>query len=337
MFDVVALGEILIDFTPAGFSPSGNALFERNPGGAPANVAAAVARLGGSAAFIGKVGNDQFGRFLKRVLEENRIDTRGLRFSGEANTTLAFVHLDERGERSFSFYRNPGADTLLTVEDLDLTLIDEAKIFHFGSLSLTHEPSRSACLAAVEHARRAGKVISYDPNWRPPLWENDDVARSMMSLGLEMADVVKLSEAELELLTGSSDLNWGTRELMDRGIRLVVVTLGAKGCYYRSHAGTGHLPTYKAKVVDTTGAGDAFVGGLLFQLARLGGMGTGLSSLDLQALSASELERMLAFANAVGALSTSKRGGIPSMPCLREVEECLARGEVLAPEDAEEA
>lgn len=161
----------------------------------------------------------------------------------------------------------------------------------------------------MEHARRAGKVISYDPNWRQPLWENDDVTRSMMSRGLEMADVVKLSEAELGLLTSSSDLDWGTSELMDRRICLVVVTLGARGYCYRSRAGTGHLPTYKAKVVDITGASDAIVGGLLFQLAGLGGMETGLSSLGLQALSASELERMLAFANAAGALSTSKRGG----------------------------
>lgn len=315
MLDLVALGELLIDFTPAGQSASGNALFERNPGGAPANVVAALTKLGGSGAFIGKVGNDQFGHFLREVLAANRIDTRGLRFSAEANTTLAFVHLDERGDRSFTFYRKLGADSLLRVEDLDLQLIDEAKIFHFGSVSLTHEPARSATLAAARYAKENGKLVSYDPNWRPPLWESEAAAKEGMSLGLRYADLVKLSEVELEFLTGEPHIDRGSGKLAELGISLVVVTLGPKGCYYRSPRGTGHLPTYDTRVVDTTGAGDAFLGGLLFQLS---GLDRSPAELDPPVVTG-----ILKFANAVGALCAAKRGAIPAMPSMEEVNACL--------------
>ncbi|HHY46140.1 MAG TPA: carbohydrate kinase [Firmicutes bacterium] len=315
MFDVVALGELLIDFTPAGYSASGNVLFERNPGGAPANVLVALTMLGGKGAFIGKVGDDQFGHFLKGVLGERGIDTRGLRFSSEANTTLAFVHLDERGDRSFSFYRNPGADTLLRAEEVDFGLVDEARIFHFGSLSMTHEPARSATLAAVKYAKESGKIVSYDPNWRPPLWQDDAAAREGMSLGLKFADVLKLSEAELGFITGEPDLDRGSKKLLEMGISLVVVTLGPKGCYYRCPSGTGQLPTYDTRVVDTTGAGDAFMGALLFHISRM--------EYSLQELDRPEVERMLDFSNAAGALCASKKGGIPAMPTIDEVVSCM--------------
>ena len=174
MYDITALGELLIDFTPLGDSPAGQPLFEANPGGAPANVLTALARLGGRGAFLGKVGDDRFGRFLAQALTEHGVDPTGLRFSSEAPTTLAFVHLDRHGDRSFSFYRHPGADTTLTAEEVDRRLIEEGRIFHFGSLSLTDEPARGATLHAVEYARARGKIVSYDPNWRPPLWPSDE-------------------------------------------------------------------------------------------------------------------------------------------------------------------
>lgn len=314
MFDVVALGELLIDFTPAGYSAAGNVLFERNPGGAPANVLAAVTKLGGSGAFIGKVGDDKFGYFLKETLEKTGIDAKGLKFSEDANTTLAFVHLGKDGDRSFSFYRRPGADTTLEEKDLDYSLIDEAGIFHFGSLSMTDEPARSSTIRAVEYAKSKGKIISYDPNWRPPLWKSEEAAKNGMNKGLRYADVLKISEVELEFLTGTGDLESGSRILYDGGIRFVIITLGPRGCYYRCTAGTGHLNTYNTKVIDTTGAGDAFLGAFLYRLCRLE------CKLDL---SKQQIENMIDFSNAAGAVCASGRGAIPSMPSMPDVEKCI--------------
>jgi Sugar kinases, ribokinase family len=316
MYNVTALGELLIDFTPAGVSAAGNVLFERNPGGAPANVLAAITKLGGAGAFIGKVGNDQFGHFLKQVLNDNSIETKGLKFSHEVNTTLAFVHLDEKGDRSFSFYRKPGADTTLEIKDLEFDLIDKTEIFHFGSLSMTEEPSKSATLKAVEYAKNKGRIISYDPNWRPPLWKNDIAAKEGMELGLKYADILKISEIELEFLTGVGDLDKGSKIFFDMGIKLIVVTLGPKGCYYRCNAGTGLLPTYDTKVVDTTGAGDAFFGGLLYMV--------GSHHLDLNNINKPEIEAAIDFSNAVGSTCASKRGAIPAMPTLSEVKHCMS-------------
>jgi len=315
MYDVVALGELLIDFTPVGSSPNENVLFERNPGGAPANVLSAVSKLGGTTAFIGKVGNDRFGHFLQQVLHANKIETKGLRFSETEHTTLVFVHLDERGDRSFSFYRNPGADTMLDEKDLDYGLIDQGNIFHFGSLSMTNEPSRNATLKAAEYAKSKKKIISYDPNWRPLLWENESAAREGMLLGLKYTDIVKLSEIELELLAGENDLHSGSQKLLDLGMKLIIVTLGPKGCFYRHHSGTGYLNTYNTKVIDTTGAGDAFLGGLLYRISM---RRCGLDNLEHEAI-----EEMLDFANAVGALCASGRGAIPAMPSMEEVQRCI--------------
>lgn len=315
MFDVVALGELLIDFTPAGISKSGNMLFERNPGGAPANLLAALSNLGGKGAFIGMVGNDQFGHYLNSVLEEKHIETKGLSFSDEVNTTLAFVHLDDRGDRSFSFYRKPGADTMLEEKNLNFELIDKAKIFHFGSLSLTSEPSRNTTLKAVEYAKEKGLIISYDPNYRPALWESSLAAKQGMKLGLKFADLLKVSEIEIEFLTGEKDMDKATKGLFDMGIKLIVVTLGPKGCYYRCACGTGHLPTYNTKVIDTTGSGDAFLGGMLYHIARL--------SCLLDEISKEKMEEIIDFANAVGALCATKIGAIPAMPTMCEVEECM--------------
>ncbi len=315
IFDVVALGELLIDFTPTGNSSANNLLFERNPGGAPANVLTAVSKLGGKSAFIGKVGNDQFGNFLKSVLEDNHIESRGLKFSEKVNTTLAFVHLDEHGDRSFSFYRNPGADLMLTPEDLELDIIKNCKIFHFGSLSMTDEPARRATLKAVEFAKSEGKIISYDPNWRPLLWKDDKQARVGMMLGLEYADILKISETELEFLTGESNPEKGSEILFNKGIKLVLVTLGPKGCYFRCSDGCGHLNTYDTKVVDTTGAGDAFLGGLLYQISKV--------TTPLAEINKTMISDIIDFSNAVGALCASKRGAIPAMPSKTEVEDCI--------------
>jgi fructokinase len=314
MYDVCALGELLIDFTPAGTSPAGNLLFERNPGGAPANVLAAVTRLGGTGAFIGEVGADAFGRYLQQVLEDNGIESRGLRFAADADTTLAFVTLTEAGDRDFSFYRRPGADTRLSPEDLDLSLISGARIFHFGSLSMTHEPARSATLQAAAHARATGRLVSYDPNWRPPLWESPEKARAGMELGLPFADILKISEVELEFLTGETDLGKGSRKLFRAGMQLLLVTLGPRGCYYRSAQGAGRLDTYDTRVVDTTGAGDAFLGGLLYRVARL--------ERPLRDLPVEDLEELVDFSCAVGSLCTTKRGAIPAMPTLDDVQRC---------------
>lgn len=315
MFNVTGLGEILIDFTPAGLSPAGNVMFERNPGGGPPNLLAAVARLGGKGAFIGKVGKDQFGEYLKKVLIENGIEASGLKFSDDVNTTLAFVHLDENGERSFSFYRNPGADMMLDERDLDFNLIENSKILHFSSLSLTDEPARSATKSAIEFAKKHGKIISFDPNWRPPLWESEAKAKKQMEYGVENTDILKISEVELEFITGEKDLDIGSKILFEAGVKLVVVTLGSQGCYYRSAVGTGRLPTYNTKVVDTTGAGDAFLGGLLYNISKM--------DVRPEQLTKEQLERIIDFSNAVGALCVTKRGGVPAMPFLKEVEACM--------------
>jgi fructokinase len=313
MNDVVALGELLIDFTPYGISESGNSLFERNPGGAPANVAVALSKLKNKTAFIGMVGNDEFGTFLKNVLEDNGVNTVGLKFNNKVNTTLAFVHLKSNGDRNFSFYRNPGADMMITTNDIDFDIIGSSKVFHFGSLSLTDEPSRSAALAAVKFAKNNGIIISYDPNLRPQLWKSLELAKEMIVLGLDFADILKVSEEELEFITGTKELNEGTDILFNAGIRLIMVTLGEKGCFYRYEGGFGLVEAFKVNAVDTTGAGDAFLGAVLHKLSD--------SSINqIVNMKKAEMEEVIKFANAVGALVTTKKGAIPAMPAMDEID-----------------
>jgi fructokinase len=316
MFDVTALGELLIDFTPSGVSENGNPLFERNPGGAPANVLASLSRLGARTAFIGKVGNDQFGRFLRDCLNLNKIDVSGLKMSETVKTTLAFVHLTDTGDRSFSFYRDPGADLTLEPSEILADMIRHSGIFHFGSLSLTDEPARSATLTALEIARDNGVIISYDPNLRPPLWKSPAEAEREIRRGLEYADILKISDEELVFITGESDLEKGSRILSDMGIGLIFVTLGLRGTFFRHGGDTGKLDTYGVRVIDTTGAGDAFLGGILYGLR-------GKKRADLAGLDKAEIERMTDFANAVGALTTTKKGAIPAVPSLEEVQSCM--------------
>lgn len=313
-FDVTALGELLIDFSPFGKSSNGNNLFEQNPGGAPANVLTAVVRQGGRGAIISAVGNDDFGRFLRNVMNDVGISTLGLQSTNEAATTLAFVSLDKSGDRSFSFCRKPGADQKIKKDNIDISLIDNCTIFHFGSLSLSDEPSRSAAIFAAKYARDNGKIVSYDPNWRPPLWNNIDEGIKGMSLGLPLTDILKLSEEELMLLSGEKEAVKGTLLLQKKykNLKLIVVTLGSNGCFYRCGNSTGIIPAYNVKTVDTTGAGDSFWGALLYKIVK-----------NVECINGGQdeyLRSAMDYANAAGALCTTKNGAIPAIPSFEEVE-----------------
>jgi fructokinase len=311
---ITVFGEILIDFTPAGVLESGASLFEKNPGGAPANVAVCVARLGGKAAFIGKAGDDMFGRFLQSVLKENNVDTRGFRFSKEYSTTLAFVELDKSGERSFAFYRNPGADTTLKTKEVDLELIKGSGIFHFGSLSMTNEPSRTATIKSLQYASKNNVTVSYDPNLRPSLWKSTEVAKKRIKSVIGYADILKISEEELFFLTDEREPEKGTLKIYSEyGTKLILVTLGSKGAFYRFGTETGEKGTFNdLKVIDTTGAGDAFMGAFLFSLADR-------SIVEVNKLDRQSIEDILLFSNAAASLCVTKKGGIPAMPDLTKV------------------
>jgi sugar/nucleoside kinase (ribokinase family) len=317
--DLVALGEILIDFTPAGKRSGGNDLFERNPGGAPANVLVCAAKLGISASFIGCVGGDMFGAFLRDALEERHVVTDAMRVSKTRGTTLAFVALDYEGERTFSFYRNPGADTELSPDDLDLNLIRSARIFHFGSLSLTDEPSRSATLAALECARAAGVRVSYDPNLRPALWRSLHDAKDQILSVMGYADIVKISDEELLFLTGERDLSAGSAMLYERfRMPVLLVTCGADGAYFRTAAGEGTVPAFSAgATVDTTGAGDCFLGAFLYCSLS--------ANADIRAADRETIARWALFSSAAAAVCVTRRGAIDAMPSLEEVQALLSR------------
>ena len=239
MYDIVALGESLIDFTPAGINEMGMPLFSQNPGGAPANVLAMASKLGRSTAFVGKVGRDAFGRFLQEHMEKAGIDCSALRRDDRVPTTLAFVQLDEYGDRSFSFYRDPGADVMLRPEEVDDTLLEGCRIFHFGSVSLTKEPCRGTTLWAARRAREAGALISYDPNYRPFLWPSVEAARRALCAALELTDILKVSEEEMCLLTGESTLPGGAEKLQAMGPSAVFITRGKEGAYFRTPSGEG--------------------------------------------------------------------------------------------------
>ena len=310
-YDVVALGEILIDFTPCGKSEAGQYLFEQNPGGAPANVLTALSKFDRKIAFIGKVGKDMHGSFLKNVLVENGIVTDGLVEDETVFTTLAFVGLSDTGERSFSFARKPGADTCLSMHELKTELISESKVFHIGSLSLTAEPVKSTTLKALEIARKAGCVISYDPNYRAPLWDSKEDAIREMRLVLPFVDVMKLSDEETELLTGVAEPEAAAKKLMEQGVKIVAVTLGEEGTLIATKEGSFHVSAYKVKVVDTTGAGDSFWGGFLHKLLE--------AEKSVDEISLEEATEFARFGNAVASLCVEKRGAIPAMPTLEEV------------------
>jgi len=321
MFDVVAMGELLIDFTPAGASDAGNLLFERNPGGAPANVLAVVSKYGGRCAFIGKVGADMFGDFLRGKLQELSIDCSNLVSDPDHNTTLAFVSIDQNGDRSFSFYRDPGADTCLTADEVDTELIRQCRIFHFGTLSMTREPARSATFKALETAKSFGRIISFDPNYRPLLWKDEGQAIRAMKDGLSCADIAKLSLEEAQMVTGKKDPEDCAKLIISQGLSLVAVTMGADGCVYAAGDYCGALPGYPAKTVDTTGAGDTFWGTVLFELIKRG-IDT---HADMSGLPEDELSVIMLTASIAAGMSTEKKGAIPSIPDYSRVIEALNR------------
>ncbi len=313
MPDIITVGELLIDLTQTFIDDNRVRHYAANPGGAPANVAVAAARLGAKAGFIGKVGRDTFGADLRAVLVRSGVDVSGLYETGEALTTQAVVSVAPSGERSFSFYRSPGADTLLTVDEVAAALADPPKVVHFGSVSLTAEPARSATLAAGELAKQGGALVSYDPNYRANLWPDEETAVAWMKKPLPMVDVLKISDEELPLLTGTDDPEKGTAELAKLGIRLILVTLGSKGVFYRMGEAVGAIGGIKVKVADTNGAGDTFLGALLSRLVLRG-------EKPLEGLTPGELEEMLSFANRAAALTCTRSGAIPAMPTLAEVE-----------------
>ncbi|WP_310832688.1 PfkB family carbohydrate kinase [Paenibacillus pedocola] len=312
MLDVIAIGEVLIDFTPAGRTAGGNEQFECNPGGAPANVAAALSRLGAKSALISKVGEDQFGSLLHNTLLGSGVDVSEVSYTNEASTTLAFVHLDDQGDRSFSFFRKPGADTFLHSRDIPLHRIESCKALHFGSLSMTHEPARTATKTAVLKAKESGVLLSFDPNIRFALWKSKEEARQNIFWGMNYADILKISEEELSFITGISDVEKGSLELQQQfDISLIVVTLADKGCYYRLAGLDGYVPGFKVKAIDTTGAGDAFLGCLLYKILENGS--------SLHELTSQQMISMLTFANAGGALVTTRKGALGSMPTTDEI------------------
>lgn len=310
MTDITAIGEILIDLTQSGTNENGIPRFDANPGGAPANLAVAASRLGARTAFIGRVGRDSFGAFLKNCLKDNGVDVSGLSVDPVRHTTLAVVALDKTGERTFSFYRDPSADVNLAAEDIPVSQLKNTRFLHFGSVSLTAEPARSATLYAAKTAKAQGALISYDPNYRASLWPDEQTAIARMLEPLPLVDVLKVSDEELPLLTGTDDPEAGTALLAGKGIALVLVTLGAKGAFYRFRGKTGHVPGVPCKVGDTNGAGDTFLGAALSRLSKL----ESLDGLDIP-----ELERVLAFANKAASITTSRHGAIPAMPTPEEM------------------
>ena len=316
--DVVALGELLIDFTCEAVDAGGYPTMAAHPGGAPANFLAALSRFGAETALMGKVGDDAFGKMLLGTLQKAGIDTRGMVTTEEVFTTLAFVTLDETGNREFSFSRKPGADTCLTEQELDLRLIDETKVFHFGTLSLTHEPARSATYRAVEYARRQGKWITFDPNLRKPLWKDLDTAKEQMRWGLSQADVVKISDEEVAFLFGMTPEEGAAHILREFGGKLVFVTCGARGCFFQNRRTSGMVPGLTGlSVVDTTGAGDIFGGSALWMLLQTGE--------DPAELTEAQLRKVTEFACASAGLSTTRYGGISSVPSYEQVMAVLNR------------
>lgn len=314
---VVCFGELLIDFVPtvSGLSLAEAPAFKKAAGGAPANVAVGIARLGGSSAFIGKVGEDEFGYMLADILKENNVNTEGMRFDPGARTALAFVTLRSDGEREFMFFRNPSADMLLREAELDYDLIRKAKIFHYGSISLITEPCRSAHIAAAKAAKESGVVLSYDPNLRLPLWPSAESAREGILSIWETADIIKISEDEIKFLTKGEDPydDAVARKLFHPNLKLLLVTEGPDGCRYYTKEFSGRVNGFKVDSVDTTGAGDAFVSGILSQLA-----------VDLSLLQKEDLLRdALKFANACGALTVTERGAIPALPTREAVLNAL--------------
>ena len=312
MIDVAAIGELLIDFTPG----DGEWSFVAHPGGSVANFLAQLSVLGKSTAFMGMVGQDQFGAYLRDTLVGVGVGTEGLKMNPDVGTTLAFVHINAQGDRSFTFYRRPGADMMFTEQDIDYGLIDSARYFHFAGVSLTKEPMRSATFAAASYARRAGKVISFDLNYRATLWDSEQEAAEVLRLGVPLCDLLKVSDEEALMITGEATVQKAAAALAAMGPALVLVTLGARGCHCYHRNLDRHFDTYDTKVVDTTGSGDSFLGAVVYRLSCLG--------LPVAALSEAQLAEMVDFGNAAGSCCAAGYGAIPSLQGEQGIRACMA-------------
>ncbi len=316
MIDVTAIGELLIDFAGLSADEAGYPTMKANPGGAPANLLAALRAYGCSTAFLGKVGDDAFGRMLTGTLEKCGIRTDGVVTDPDVFTTLAFVTFDETGNRHFSFSRKPGADTCLRFEELDLSLIDSCRDFHFGTLSLTDDPARTATVRAVAYAREKGKIISFDPNLRRPLWKDLEAAKEAICWGLGQADIVKISDEETEFLWNCTPEEAAEKLHREYGVTLAFITLGPKGCYYSGNGFRGEVKTLSGvHTIDTTGAGDIFGGSVLSRILRTG--------TPLSEIGEDQLRDAVRFACCAASLSTEKQGGISSVRSLEEVETAM--------------
>lgn len=316
-YDVTALGELLIDFTEAGVSPQGNPLWEANPGGAPCNVLAMLKKLGHETAFIGKIGRDVYGDQLRKAVEDAGIHTDALLTDPTVHTTLAVVHRLENGDRDFSFYRNPGADMMLREDELPLAMLADTKIFHFGTLSMTHQGVREATVAAVRLAKEAGALISFDPNLRPPLWASEEDARACIGWGLSQCDILKISDNEVTFMTGTEDLDEGTDILKERypNIRMLNVTAGPDGSISHCCGKRVYVPSFRlGGTIETTGAGDTFCACILHDVLSRG----------FTDRTEEDLRDMLRFSNAAAYLVTTKKGAIRSMPSPEDIREILA-------------
>ena len=315
-YDVIALGELLIDFTMNGQSEQGNNMFEACPGGAPCNVLALLNKMGKKTAFIGKVGKDQFGALLRDTITEAGIDASNLMVDENVNTTLAFLHTFPDGDREFSFYRNPGADMMLTADEVNPEVVKDTKVFHFGTLSMTHEGVREATKKAVETAKANGCLVSFDPNLRPPLWSSLDLAKEQMEYGFGKCDILKISDNEIQFVSGKEDYDEGIAYLQETyNIPLILLTMGKDGsrAYYKGMR--VERPGFSVKAIETTGAGDTFCGSSLNYLVDH----------DFENLTEEQLGEMLTFANAAAALVTTKKGAIKAMPVKEEVLELIQK------------
>lgn len=310
-YDISAIGELLIDFTVKDNKDANTRLFEQNPGGAPANVLACASRLGSKTAFIGKVGSDMHGIFLKNTLDDENICTKGLLLDSDYFTTLAFVDLSESGERTFSFARKPGADTMIRKDEVDYEIIKNSKIFHVGSLSLTDSTCREATFAALDYAKNNGIMISYDPNFRAQLWENIEVAKEYMRKVIPYADVMKISDEEMKIMTDCENYEEAAKKLCDKGVSIVAVTLGKEGAYVCTSKGGVLVSGFTSKVVDTTGAGDAFWGAFLHKIAS--------NQKSFKELDITEIYEYARFANSAASICVESRGAIKAMPKLQSV------------------
>lgn len=316
IYDITTFGEILIDFTSQNVNEDGQMLYARNPGGAPANVAVAASRLGAHTAFIGKAGKDMHGEFLRLVLEKENVDAKGMLLDKNYFTTLAFVEVNEAGERTFSFARKPGADTKIQKEEIDIDILDQTNIFHVGSLSLTDQPARDTIFYAVKRAKNKGSIISYDPNYRASLWENEETAKKHMRSLIPYVDIMKISDEETGLLTDHENVMEAAETLYRQGVKVVAVTLGGNGAYIYNKEGGCVVHGFTVEhVTDTNGAGDSFWGGFLYKISQAGK--------KVDDLTLKELTEYARFGNAVASLCVEKKGAIPAMPKLPQVEERL--------------